>query len=97
MTYHYISKEWSMESVHIDVAHTSENLAATLKTVTDEWNINSKVHCVITDNASNIKGAIRINKWDYLSVENKQWANLANIISIAPSLIIRLLIRDQCI
>ena len=69
-----------MESVHIDVAHTSENLAATLKTVTDEWNINSKVHCVITDNASNIKGAIRINKWDHLSVENKQWANLANII-----------------
>ena len=56
-----------LETVHIDVAHTSENLAATLKTVTDEWNINSKVHCVITDNASNIKGAIRINKWDHLA------------------------------
>ena len=72
VTCHYISKEWSMESViletiHIDVAHTSENLAAALKTVTDEWNINSKVHCVITDNASNIKGAIRINKWDHLA------------------------------
>ena len=55
-----------LETVHIDIAHTSENLASALQKVTDEWGITAKVHCVVTDSASNIKGAVRANKWNHL-------------------------------
>ena len=45
---------------------TSENLATELKKITDQWKISSKVHCAITDGASNIKGAVRNNQWNNL-------------------------------
>ena len=45
---------------------TSENLATELKKITDQWKISTKVHCAITDGASNIKGAVRNNQWNNL-------------------------------
>ena len=71
VTCHYINMDWVMESAvlatsHIPEAHTSENLATELKKITDQWKISSKVHCAITDGASNIKGAVRHNQWNNL-------------------------------
>uniref|UniRef100_A0A1X7U085 Uncharacterized protein n=1 Tax=Amphimedon queenslandica TaxID=400682 RepID=A0A1X7U085_AMPQE len=48
-------KSWTIESyvletTHVDEAHTIENLASELMTITDKWNISSKVHCTVTDN-----------------------------------------------
>ena len=37
-----------------------------LKKVTEKWQISSKIYCVTTDGASNIKGAIRMNQWNNL-------------------------------
>ena len=71
MTCHYINSDWSMQSTvletsHVPESHTSVNLAATLMSITDQWQISSKIHCAITDGASNITGAIRCNKWNNL-------------------------------
>ncbi|XP_011405235.1 PREDICTED: zinc finger BED domain-containing protein 1-like [Amphimedon queenslandica] len=72
VTCHFISQSWEIESyvletTHVDQAHTIENLASELMTITDKWNISSKVHCTVTDNATNIKGAVRANAWNHLS------------------------------
>lgn len=45
--------------------HTSENLADELKRVVNEWDIESKVVCCVTDNAANITKAIRLLKWTH--------------------------------
>ncbi len=37
-----------------------------LKKITDDWKVSSKIHCGITDGASNIKGAVRMNQWNNL-------------------------------
>ena len=71
LTCHYISADWTMESLvlktaHVPGSHTSTYLTTELKKITDEWNVTSKVHCAITDGASNIKGAIKLNHWNNL-------------------------------
>ena len=73
VTCHYIDKK-NMElksavlnTRHVDVAHTSENLASCLREVSDEWKITSKVHCVISDSAANIKRAVMLCNWNHLS------------------------------
>ena len=71
ITCHLVDEGWQMrsfvlETSHIDEAHTIVNLAAALKMVTEKWNITKKVHCAITDAASNITGAIRSNRWNSL-------------------------------
>ena len=72
LTCHFISKSWEIESyvletTHMDRAHTIENLASELMTIATKWDISSKIHCTVTDNASNIKGAVRTNAWNHLS------------------------------
>ena len=71
LTCHYITCEWQLRSIvlettNVSVRHTSENLASVLLGITNEWKISDKVTCVITDNASNIVGAVRINKWKHI-------------------------------
>lgn len=71
VTCHYITHEWEMKSTvlqtcHIDSPHTSENLASALEEITDNWEITNKVQCAVSDNASNIKKAIKLNNWNYL-------------------------------
>ena len=66
VTCHFITTDWTMESAvletsHIPESHTSINFASELKKTTDDWRITSKIHCAITDGASNIKGAIKQN------------------------------------
>jgi predicted DNA-binding ribbon-helix-helix protein len=47
--------------------HTSENLANFLRNLVEEWNLLYKLTAVITDNAANIKSAIRRCNWRWLS------------------------------
>ena len=68
MTCHYFTSQWELRSVvlktvHVTTRHTSENLAAILSGITNEWKITNKVACVVTDNANNMTGAIRLNHW----------------------------------
>ena len=72
VTCHFISQSWEIESyvlerTHVDQAHTIKNLGSELMTITDKWDISSKVHCTVTDNATNIIGAVRANAWNHLS------------------------------
>ena len=71
VTCHFITPDWHIESailetLNISESHTSLNLASELKKVTNEWEITTKIHCAITDGASNIKGAIKENHWNNL-------------------------------
>ena len=71
VTCHFINIDWEMESSvlttsHVPESHTSEYLATELRRIADDWKITTKIHCGITDGASNIKGAVRINQWNNL-------------------------------
>ena len=46
--------------------HTADNIATTLKHITDEWDISDKVCCIVTDNANNIVAATRLNAWKHI-------------------------------
>ncbi|KAJ4438424.1 hypothetical protein ANN_14369 [Periplaneta americana] len=71
LTAHYINEKLQLDSVLLDCSqingpHTSSNLAATIKKITDRFNLSDKVSIVVTDNAANMKNAV-INelKWKY--------------------------------
>ena len=53
-------------TIHVDNAHSGENLVAELMSIIDKWKITEKVACVVTDNASNIVAAVRLNGWKHL-------------------------------
>lgn len=81
VTCHYITGTWELrasvlETAHVPVAHTAENLAAELTRITTEWNISNKVACVVTDGCSNVVAAIRLNNWNHLHC----FAHLVNLI-----------------
>ncbi|XP_050546155.1 zinc finger BED domain-containing protein 6-like [Daktulosphaira vitifoliae] len=49
-----------------DEKHTGDNLAFFLSNIINEWNLSNKLTVVITDNAANIKAAIRKCNWRWL-------------------------------
>ena len=68
---HFLTSDWELksvilETVQVDVGHTTDNLASTLLTITDKWNIMSKICCPTTDNANNIVAIVKQNKWKHL-------------------------------
>ena len=71
VTCHFISSDWKLSSIVLDTlpvdgAHTAENLAAELMSVASEWGITDKIVCLVTDNASNIVAAVRLNGWKHM-------------------------------
>ena len=71
VTCHFVTPDWQMksavlETLHVDRSHTADNIAVLLMKVAEEWNISSKVCCVVTDNANNIVAAVKKNKWNHL-------------------------------
>ena len=65
VTCHFLTCDWVLQSsvlstIHVSNAHTAENLAAELMSITDKWEITEKVACVVIDNASNIMAAVRL-------------------------------------
>lgn len=64
VTAHFISEDFEIKTLLLDClsfpeSHTSKNLAGVLQKIIDEWNLEGKILIIISDNASNIKKAIR--------------------------------------
>jgi len=59
VTAHFIDENASLQSMCFGCEKFEENLASFLKNTIREWNIEYKVAAVVSDNASNIVGAIR--------------------------------------
>ncbi|XP_073729768.1 E3 SUMO-protein ligase ZBED1-like [Misgurnus anguillicaudatus] len=71
VTCHFIDEDFTLSSSLLDCfsftdRHTAENLAVELKKVCEEWKITNKVVACVSDNASNIKAAIRKAEWRHL-------------------------------
>ena len=56
----------TLETAHVAVQHTADNISELLTTITDDWNISSKVHAVITDNGANMVSAVRKTLWKHI-------------------------------
>lgn len=71
ITVHFFSTNFEIQSALLSCnvfyeKHTSENLARELLTVTKEWGLERKIILAVSENASNIKGAIAITGWKFL-------------------------------
>ncbi|XP_026480145.1 zinc finger BED domain-containing protein 4-like [Ctenocephalides felis] len=64
VTGHYITDNYNLKTVllgccQFEGAHTSENLAIEIQTILDNWKLLQKVNFAISDNANNMKKAIK--------------------------------------
>lgn len=55
----FFSKSMLLSCTSFSESHTSVNIAQELKNIMDEWNINQKVGLIVSDNASNVVGAVQ--------------------------------------
>ena len=65
ITCHYLTENWDLtslvlETFHFELSHTAENIADSLRTAAEKWNISEKIIAIVTDNASNIVAAVKI-------------------------------------
>ncbi|XP_053568415.1 E3 SUMO-protein ligase ZBED1-like [Bombina bombina] len=72
VTCHYIDDNFKLVSSLLDCfsftdRHTADNLAAELQKICEEWGITNKVVACVSDNASNIKAAIRQTGWNHVA------------------------------
>lgn len=68
VTVHYVSSNFKMmarvlNTSYLPVSHTSANIADHLKSIASKWNIENKIVAVVTDNAANMKEAVRLCGW----------------------------------
>lgn len=71
ITAHFLNTEFELKSFLFDccklnLSHTAENLRNHILRITKEWKIEKKICAVVTDNAANIKAAIRLTGWAHL-------------------------------
>lgn len=71
VTCHFIDQIFKTSTILLDcfvfhVRHTADNLAQELTGVAAEWGISDKVVVCVSDNAANVKAAIRIVGWMHL-------------------------------
>lgn len=55
-----------LECVEFSQRHTVENLQIDLERVFTEWHIQQKIITVVSDNAANIKAAVKLRKWKHV-------------------------------
>lgn len=72
VTVHYFDEKTQLKSAMLECTqfsdrHTAENVAQELKKIADDWAITNKIEAVTTDNAPNIKSAIRLNNWKQIA------------------------------
>ncbi|XP_050497564.1 E3 SUMO-protein ligase ZBED1-like [Diabrotica virgifera virgifera] len=70
-TVHFITKDWTLYSTllkchQFDDSKTAQHLKDDLYSVVNEWDILEKVFSVTSDNASNIKAAIKLTEWGHI-------------------------------
>ena len=71
VTCHFIDNSWQpksyvLETFHLSVSHTAENIASELIRIANEWSISEKVVALVTDNASNAVAAARLTGWKHI-------------------------------
>ena len=71
VTCHFIDESWQLktfvlETFHLSISHTAENIAAELIRIAKEWEISEKVVALVTDNAANAVAAARITGWTHI-------------------------------
>ena len=71
ITAHYITDTWELkpailETFDFNSEHTADNISSELLRVITQWNIESKIICIVTDNASNMVAAINKTPWQHL-------------------------------
>lgn len=69
-------KSCLLECIQFNDRHTADNLAQELMRIVDNWAITHKVVAATSDNANNIKAAIKINNWKHIPC----FAHLLNLI-----------------
>lgn len=52
-----------IESICFEERHTADNLSSLLRNKIAEWGIESKIVCIVSDNAANILAAVRQGEW----------------------------------
>lgn len=57
-------KSFLLDCFQFSERHTAENLAKEIKRVLSEWSLEKNISAVVTDNAANVKAAIRICGWN---------------------------------
>lgn len=71
VTCHFLTEDWELRSVvlettHVAVSHTADNLASALGAIINTWNISGKIVRVVTDGASNITATLRLMELRHL-------------------------------
>ena len=71
VTCHFLNDCWELKSCilttyQVTMSHTAENIAAELKQIADDWGIDEKISCIVTDSAANMLAAARITGWRHL-------------------------------
>ena len=71
VTCHFIDNSWQLksyvlETFHLSVSHTAENIASELIRIANEWRISEKVVALVTDNTSNAVAAARLTGWKHI-------------------------------
>ena len=59
-------KTFVLETFHLNVAHTAENIATELERIAEEWKVSEKVVALVTDNAANAMATARITRWKHI-------------------------------
>lgn len=68
ITAHFITKDWKLNSKFLNCFamykdHTAQNLMNEIFESLKKWNVESKISCVVSDNAANILAAIKLAGW----------------------------------
>ncbi len=68
---HFIDQNWqmqafSLETVHVAVQHTADNISELLTKISDGWCITSEAHAVITDSGANMVSAVWKTHWKHI-------------------------------
>lgn len=67
-TVHFIDSDWCrkmavLQCFPFDESHTATNIADCLRKISVEWNLDEKIHVIVSDNALNMKNAVQILNW----------------------------------
>lgn len=71
VTVHFIDEECTMRSFVLSCfcfkeKHTAAHLGKEVQRVLNEWEVGNKVVAIVTDNAANIKAAVRLYGWKHI-------------------------------
>ncbi|XP_035799093.1 E3 SUMO-protein ligase ZBED1-like [Amphiprion ocellaris] len=56
----------NLATIHVAVQHTADNISELLVKITDDWDITSKVHTVVTDSGANMVSAVWKTYWKHI-------------------------------